>query len=156
MRASHEDRQDLKTPEDILAKTSDAKLLERLFARIEPIYARRRRGLFNRLKATLLERTSVLDTELDKRPSDKWRMKNELRRAARCLEHENQARNPSHRVEGGARVRGRATNARARDRARLGHRAPLNERSDLGSSMPSTGTPFGDYLLFEELGRGGF
>ena len=109
LRASHEDRQDMKTPEDILANVSDARLLERLFARIEPIYARRRRGLFNRLKATLLERTSESDTELDRRASDKWRMKNELRRAARHLENERRPRNPRHGTEGGARGRGRAT-----------------------------------------------
>lgn len=118
--ASHEDRQDMKTPEDILANVSDAKWLERLFARIEPMYARRRRGLFNRLKATLLERTSETDAELDRRASDKWRMKKELRRAARYFENERRPRNPRHGTEGGVRGRGRAaTNALGRGSARV-------------------------------------
>ena len=118
MRASHEDRQDLKTPEDILVKISDAQLLERLFARIEPIYARRRRGLFNRLKARLLEQTSGPDTELDKRASDKWRMKDELRSAAHYLAIEDGARIRNQKLEGGARARDRASSARARQRSR--------------------------------------
>jgi len=118
MRVSLDDRQDMKTPEDILANASDAKLLERLFARIEPIYTRRRRGLFNRLKARLLEQASGPDAELDKRASDKWRMKDELRCAAYYLELEQRARIGSQRLEGGARARDRTSGARVRQRSR--------------------------------------
>jgi hypothetical protein len=104
LRASQEDRQDLKTPEDIVAGSHDAKLLERLFARIEPKYTRRRQGLFARLKATLLERTSEPDAELDKRASDRWLIRKELGRAAHYLENETRARNPNYWREGGGRT----------------------------------------------------
>jgi hypothetical protein len=126
MRASYEDRHDMKTPEDILAKASDAKLLERLFARIEPMYARRRRGLFNRLKARLLEQASEPDAELDKRASDKWLMKKELQRAAYYLELEDRDRIRNQRPEG-ARARDRTTSARGPKRSRS-HIAGLPSR----------------------------
>ena len=89
-----EERHDLKTPEDILAKACDAKLLERLFARIEPNYTRRKGGLFERLKAKLLEAGDA-DTELKMHDSEKSRMRKELQHAAFFLEREDQRRNPS-------------------------------------------------------------
>jgi hypothetical protein len=125
IRASYEDRHEMKTPEDILAKASDSKLLERLFGRIEPIYARRRRGLFNRVKARLLEQTSEPDAELDKRASDKRRMKNELRCAAYYLELEDRARIRNQPQEG-ARARDRTTSARGPKRSRSHSGGPLS------------------------------
>lgn len=106
-----EDRQDMKSPESILAQASDAKLLERLFARIEPAYRRRRRGLFERVKATLLQRAIDSDGQLDKRASDKWRMKNELSRAAFGLESQDRAQNPQRWLEGGVHTRHRTGGA---------------------------------------------
>src|SRR6478736_728283 len=70
------------------------KLLERLFARIEPSYTRRKGGLFERLKATLLEAGDA-DAKLKMHDSEKSRMRKELQHAAFFLEREDQRRNPS-------------------------------------------------------------
>lgn|GEM_PF-2461584 len=110
------ERLDLKTPEDILAETCDVKELERLFAKIEPMYTRRKRGLFERLKAKLLEGARTSGSGPRTRASERSRMMKELLRAALVLEQEARRRNPNRQLESELRIRSTTISHRARRR----------------------------------------
>jgi DNA-directed RNA polymerase specialized sigma24 family protein len=124
------DRHDMKTPEGILAEDSDAKFVGRLFAKLEPQYRRRGRGLlFEHLKATLLAQRTDSDREVNDRlkylrggvGQAKSRIKKKLCDAAHALEKEARARHPQQLFRGAAGTPSRATTiTHGRERRRDG------------------------------------